>query len=136
MRESGKRKPRHFAIGCGWRENKRRNLVDRLAAPSHYLRPLIAGQFVAQALLIVPTDTRELSMQSLNSGQTGRKGADDSRQAFGIEDFAKAYGIGRTIVFSEIKAGRLRAVQLGRRTLITAEDARAWLSAFPAAKEA
>lgn len=71
-------------------------------------------------------------MLELHPGQTGRKDAADSREAYGIEDFAQTFSIGRTIVFAEIKAGRLKAVKLGRRTLIPVTAAREWLAGLPA----
>ena len=39
--------------------------------------------------------------------------------------------IGRTKAYQEIAAGRLRAVKVGRRTLITHDAAEAWLAALP-----
>ncbi len=51
--------------------------------------------------------------------------------ALNLNDFCKAVGIGRTKAYEEIKAGRLEARKAGRRTLITAEAARAWLNALP-----
>ena len=49
------------------------------------------------------------------------------RAAYRIKDFCATYGIGRTKAWAEIKAGRLRAVQVGRRVLIPADAAREWL---------
>ena len=43
-----------------------------------------------------------------------------------VDDFCAAHGIGRTTLYSEIKAGRLKAVKLGKRTLIPDSEARAW----------
>jgi excisionase family DNA binding protein len=53
---------------------------------------------------------------------------------FTINDAVKASGIGRTTLYQEIKAGRLRAVKRGRRTLILADDLRQWLETLPALK--
>lgn len=53
-------------------------------------------------------------------------------RAFSIPEFCRRYGIGRTNAYHEIAAGRLRAVKVGRRTLITLDAAEAWLAALPA----
>jgi excisionase family DNA binding protein len=50
-----------------------------------------------------------------------------SRIAFSIDEFAKAASIGRTQVYQEIKAGRLRPLKCGRRTLVSAAEAQRWL---------
>lgn len=44
---------------------------------------------------------------------------------------AQYLGIGLTSLYSEIKAGRITARKFGRRTLIPAEDLKAWLKALP-----
>jgi len=54
-----------------------------------------------------------------------------SPRAFSISDFCRRYGIGRTNAYHEIAAGRLRAVKVGRRTLISHDAAEAWLAALP-----
>ena len=58
-----------------------------------------------------------------------------SRLALGVDEFAQAVGVGRTIIFAEIKAGRLLARKLGKRTLIYDQDGRAWLELLPFAGE-
>lgn len=45
-----------------------------------------------------------------------------------VEDAAKALGIGRTFVFNLIKDGKLKAVHIGRRTLIPVAEVEAFMS--------
>jgi excisionase family DNA binding protein len=54
-----------------------------------------------------------------------------NRTAFSITTFCERNDVGRSTVYEEIKSGRLRAVKVGRRTLIREEDERAWLAALP-----
>jgi hypothetical protein len=53
-----------------------------------------------------------------------------SKLAFSIAEVVQISGLGRTLVFAEIKAGRLVARKCGRRTLILGEDLRRWLSSM------
>jgi hypothetical protein len=54
--------------------------------------------------------------------------------AWTVLDFARRHGIGRNSVFSEIKAGRLVARRaVGRKLIITSEDAREWRQGLPKA---
>jgi excisionase family DNA binding protein len=48
-----------------------------------------------------------------------------------IASFRQRFGLGNTKVYEEIKAGRLRAVKVGNRTLILFADAKAWAHALP-----
>lgn len=52
--------------------------------------------------------------------------------AYSIDDIAKLVGIGRSLLFEEIKAGRLSVKKAGRRTLVLDADLSAWLSNLPA----
>lgn len=52
------------------------------------------------------------------------------KRAFSISEFCSRYGIGRTKAYEEIASGHLRAVKVGRRTLITESDAESWLVAL------
>ena len=61
--------------------------------------------------------------------------APHSRRAFSVTEFCRGYGIGRTNAYQEIATGRLRAVKVGRRTLITHDAAEAWLAALPELKQ-
>jgi excisionase family DNA binding protein len=51
--------------------------------------------------------------------------------ALGIIEAARAAGVGRSTIFEEIKAGRLKARKAGRRTLILCDDLAAWLASLP-----
>jgi excisionase family DNA binding protein len=50
-----------------------------------------------------------------------------SKAAFSIEEFCSSYSVGKTTAYEEINAGRLRAVKVGRRTLIPEQSAAQWL---------
>lgn len=50
-----------------------------------------------------------------------------ARLAYSIPRFCAEADIGRSTVYQEIAAGRLRTVKVGKRTLIPAEEAHAWL---------
>jgi hypothetical protein len=47
--------------------------------------------------------------------------------AMSMADFTAWAGIGRTTAWEEIKEGRLRAIKVSARTLITFADASRWL---------
>jgi excisionase family DNA binding protein len=64
-------------------------------------------------------------------GNAGHEFGSSERRAFPIADFCRRYSIGRTTAYREIAAGRLRAVKVGRRTLITEEAAKDWLAGLP-----
>lgn len=51
--------------------------------------------------------------------------------ALGIIDAARTAGVGRSTIFEEINAGRLKARKAGRRTLILRDDLAAWLASLP-----
>ena len=55
----------------------------------------------------------------------------DAPLALGISEAARAAGVGRSTVFEEINAGRLKARKAGRRTLILRDDLAAWLANLP-----
>jgi excisionase family DNA binding protein len=54
--------------------------------------------------------------------------------SYSVADVVKLSGVGRTVLYEEIKAGRLKAHKLGRRTLILADDLQRWLAALPNVK--
>ncbi len=56
------------------------------------------------------------------------------KRAFPLKEFCERYAVGRTTAYQEIASGRLRALKVGRRTVIADRDAEAWLSALPELK--
>ena len=53
------------------------------------------------------------------------------QRAMSVSEFAQRYGIGRSKAYAEIAARRLRALKVGKRTLITEDDAEIWLRRLP-----
>jgi len=51
--------------------------------------------------------------------------------AYSINDFADAIGVGRSKIYEEIRDGRLQAKKFGSRTIVLAQDAKAYLSQLP-----
>jgi hypothetical protein len=43
-----------------------------------------------------------------------------------VNDFCNSHGIGRTLLYQEIKRGELRIIKIGKRTLIPNDEAKAW----------
>jgi hypothetical protein len=54
------------------------------------------------------------------------------QRALSVRCFCESVGIGRTMFYHEVKAGRLRVRKVGRRTIVTADDAQEWLDRLPA----
>ena len=51
-------------------------------------------------------------------------------RAYTIHEFSLAYKLGRTKIWQLIKSGQLKAVSIGSKKLIRAEDAEAWFAAL------
>lgn len=54
----------------------------------------------------------------------------DLEAALSPASFQQKFGICNTTFYAEIKAGRLRAKKLGRRTLVDAAEARRWFASL------
>lgn len=57
----------------------------------------------------------------------------ESKLAFSIQEFCEASGLCRSNVYVAIREGRLAARKHGRRTIITADDAQAFIASLPRA---
>jgi hypothetical protein len=53
------------------------------------------------------------------------------QRSYSLDEFARLNDIALTTVRGEIRSGRLIARKIGRRTIITAEDANAWQEQLP-----
>jgi excisionase family DNA binding protein len=51
--------------------------------------------------------------------------------ALTLKDFCDAYRVCRETAYQQIRTGRLRAVKVGRKTLILRADADAWAASLP-----
>jgi excisionase family DNA binding protein len=52
--------------------------------------------------------------------------------SYSIEQLSAQTGLGRTKIYEEINAGRLRAIKIGKRRLIPHTDAAAWIETYRA----
>jgi hypothetical protein len=59
------------------------------------------------------------------------KHIDSGSGALSVADFCRAYQVGQTFTYQQIKCGSLRAVKAGGRTLILRRDAESWVRALP-----
>lgn len=56
------------------------------------------------------------------------------KAAYGVSELLEIMPFGRTALYAEVRAGRLKATKLGKKTLFLAPDIAAFLSALPASK--
>ena len=61
----------------------------------------------------------------------GKVPASTDALAYDINGAARAMSIGRNKVYDEIGAGRLEALKVGRRTVITRAAIEAWFASLP-----
>lgn len=53
-----------------------------------------------------------------------------TKLAFGIAEAVQATDVGRSRLYEEIRAGKLKTFKIGNRTLIAADDLMAWLESY------
>ncbi|MFO1101320.1 MAG: helix-turn-helix domain-containing protein [Methylocystis sp.] len=56
--------------------------------------------------------------------------------AYSVADVERITSSSRTAIYAEMRAGRLLARKIGRRTIIADEDLRRWIASLPLATEA
>ncbi len=54
----------------------------------------------------------------------------NSRLAYGISQAVEATSVGRSFIYQEIKAGKLKTFKIGTRTLIAADDLLEWINSY------
>jgi hypothetical protein len=58
--------------------------------------------------------------------------SEHNKLAYSISAFAEIAGLGRSFIYEEIQAGRLKVRKAGRRTIILENEARGYLDSLPA----
>lgn len=58
------------------------------------------------------------------------------KAALSVAEFCQAVGIGRSFFYEQLKAGRIKAVKAGRRTLVPATEVANWLGRLSNDEEA
>lgn len=53
-----------------------------------------------------------------------------NRRAYSIDEFGDAYGPKRSLTYKLLNEGKLKAVKVGKKRLILADDAEAWLASL------
>jgi hypothetical protein len=79
----------------------------------------------------VPADHGEITMDVLQTISKVEQQRRALQRAMNIAQFCQRYGIGRTTAYAEIKQKRLRGRKIGKRTIITEDDAEDWLRRLP-----
>jgi hypothetical protein len=67
----------------------------------------------------------------LNSMRRVLQDIDPGRLALSIPDVVRSTGLCRTLIYAEIRAGRLHARKCGRRTIILRSDVEEFLKELP-----
>jgi len=83
---------------------------------------------IAKVNEAVPIPRGGLGTNKLAPADTEIGGPPTDRRALSVPDFCRCFGIGKTMAYAEMAAGRLPYCQpFSRRRLILVDDADAWL---------
>jgi excisionase family DNA binding protein len=55
----------------------------------------------------------------------------ENQLSYTLDEAVKLTGIGKTRLYEELNAGRLKAVKIGRRTLVPHKSLQEWLQGLP-----
>jgi excisionase family DNA binding protein len=55
----------------------------------------------------------------------------DHNRALSLKEFSERFGVCLATTYAYIRSGKLRAVKVGRRTVLLAPDVEAWLASLP-----
>ncbi len=53
-----------------------------------------------------------------------------NRLAYSVNQAVEATSVGRSLLYEEIRAGKLKTFKVGSRTLIASEDLATWLNSY------
>jgi excisionase family DNA binding protein len=73
----------------------------------------------------------DMRVMNIRNSEAERQVRAPQRAAMSIDEFCQRHAVGRTTVYGQIKQGRLLALKVGKRTLITEDDAEDWLRRLP-----
>jgi excisionase family DNA binding protein len=71
-------------------------------------------------------NSREILVGDIGPQVVGQMPITDGVRMISVDEFCRRYGIGKTMTYAEMAAGRLRYCACGRRRLISVDDAEAW----------
>jgi hypothetical protein len=81
----------------------------------------------------MPVETSEKEQQRRAEQRRQSLGQNRQKLAYTIPELVHESGAGRSKIYEEIAAGRLKVRKLGKRTLVLHGDAMAWLQSLPSA---
>jgi excisionase family DNA binding protein len=81
----------------------------------------------------VPDALPELNLEQLEPlvERVVKRVAAVPRPVMTVREFAQAHSLGLTTAYQELKSGRLKAIKVGTKTLITVDAQLAWLASLP-----